>query len=115
MVALGRVRWWHWLPRRRWRIVASVPAADEVPAHLPRHGVVIVGDVTHCKWIAFDCPCRARHRIMLNSDANRRPRWLIARQSPLSLYPSIDAFGSNGRCHYIIRDGNLRWVPDDEE
>ncbi len=114
MVGLGRVGWWHWWPRRRWRIVASVSAADEVPTRLPRHGVVIVGDTTICKWIAFDCPCETRHRIMLNGDASRRPRWRIVRRSRLSLHPSIDALGSNGRCHYTIRNGTLHWVPENE-
>ena len=111
MVKPAHIRWWHWIPRRRWRIVAHVTAADEVPNRLPLRGVIVVGDDEHHKWIAFDCPCMSDHRIMLNADPARHPRWRIDTPSPLTLHPSIDALTTHGRCHYLIRRGTVHWVP----
>lgn len=111
MADVKRIRWWQWLPIFRWRIVAVVEAADEVPERLPRNGVVLVGSSTQPKWIGFDCPCRKGHRIMLNTDRVRTPQWSIAARSPLTVLPSVDYFEPRvQRCHYFIRRGRIKWV-----
>lgn len=106
--------WWQWLPLWSWRLVATVEAADDIPKRLPRNGVVLVGDSKYPKWIAFDCPCRLGHRIMINADMQRRPFWRLARgkSGRVTLSPSVDYFDRAKRCHYIMRDGKILWARD---
>jgi hypothetical protein len=105
-----RVPAWLRLPWLRWRAVGRVDAADELPEHLPRRGVMLVGPQAKPTWAVFDCPCRQRHRIMLNLDASRRPRWQVTNLAPLTVAPSIDAITATRRCHFWVRDGRIRWV-----
>ncbi len=108
-------RWWRavW-PFSPWRIVAEVDAADEVPDRLPRKGAVLVGSRQHPKWIAFDCPCGARHRILLPLDARQRRHWRLRPGARLTLWPSIDAIEGARRCHYFITHGRTVWARDEE-
>ena len=104
--------WWHSLPLpwRPWRIVGHVSAADEVPDPLPHRALVLVGASARTTWAVFDCPCRTGHRLMLNLDRTRYPFWSIESREPLSIRPSIDDITPERRCHFIIRDGRLRWA-----
>jgi Family of unknown function (DUF6527) len=114
-MALGRrLRWWHTLPRRKWRLVLLVDEADEVPERLPHNTAALVGPAEQPKWIAFDCPCRRRHRIMLNLDRRRLPAWSLVSQQPLTLSPSIDDYAM-GRCHFFLRQGRIKWAPSRTE
>ena len=110
MAELRRIQWWQWWPFFRWRIVAVVDAADEVPNRLPRNGAVLVGTRLRPKWIVFDCPCRSGHRIMLNTDKLRLPQWSTTVKGPLTILPSVDYHESSQRCHYFIRKGRVKWV-----
>jgi len=96
--------------RRRYRILATVAHADEVPDELPRRGAVLVGEPGAAKWLVFDCPCRERHRVMLNLDPTRSPRWFASGGERLTISPSVDAPSARGRCHYFVRDGRVHWV-----
>lgn len=107
-----RIAWWKWLPFQRWRIVGEAESADEVPDRLPRNGVALVRDTDRVKWIVFDCPCRTGHRIMLNTDAVRKPSWSLNEIKPLTISPSIDFRSANMRCHYFIRNGRIVWAKD---
>ncbi len=98
---------WPW---RTWRVVHLVTAADDVPQRLPRKAAVTVGDITHAKWLAFDCPCPERHRVLLNLDRRRYPSWTVKNASPLTLHPSVDETRAGQRCHYIISGGRVRWI-----
>lgn len=104
-----RLRWWQRLPHRKWRLVLAVNEADEVPERLPRHSAVLVGPADREKWIAFDCPCRQGHRVMLNLDRSRLPVWVVASRRPLTVSPSIDDY-TKGRCHFVLRQGKIKWV-----
>jgi hypothetical protein len=108
------VRWWQWLPLPWWRLVATVDAADEVPDRLPKRGAILVGSPAKPKWLAFDCPCRARHRVMVSLDSARRPRWSIRGAFVLSVSPSVDDRTLGTRCHYFIRNGRTVWARDSE-
>jgi Family of unknown function (DUF6527) len=108
----GRLTGWlfAWLPsRRNFRVITVVDAADEIPEHLPSRGATLVGTAERPTWIAFDCPCEAHHRVMLNLDRSRRPAWAIASTSRLTISPSIDERRPGKRCHYFIRDGRVQW------
>ena len=98
------------LPWRSWRIAGQVEAGDEVAEHLPYRRVVLVGAPEHPTWVVFDCPCRTGHRLMVNLDPARHPFWRIESPRPLSIYPSIDNLTLERRCHFIIRNGKLRWA-----
>jgi len=100
------------LGRRTWRIIQTVEEADLVPDRLPRAGAILVADAAGPKWLAFDCPCTQRHRIMLNLSQHRRPTWRVGRPDPLDLRPSVDSGSAAGRCHYWIRGGRVHWVQD---
>jgi hypothetical protein len=112
MADMMKISWWQWLPIFRWRIVAIVEAADEVPTRLPRNGAVLVGSAERPKWIAFDCPCRSGHRIMLNTDKSRLPHWSTTSQGRLTISPSVDYYEVPKRCHYFVQNGRIRWVHD---
>jgi hypothetical protein len=104
---------WSWLVPpawRKWRIVLTVEEADEIPERLPRAAAVLVGSPSNQKWIAFDCPCRRHHRVMLNLSRNRTPYWSVLTKSPLTLIPSVDDFSGGQRCHYFLRNGKVRWA-----
>jgi hypothetical protein len=107
---MDRIKWWQWLPFRGWRVVAVVDSADNIPKRLPRNGVVIVGQVEKPKWVAFDCPCRSGHRILLNTDKTRRPYWSLRTSDKLSIHPSIDFENKDRRCHYFVRNGKINWA-----
>lgn len=106
--------WWQWLPFQPWRLLGFVESADEIPERLPRNGAVAVGSATYPKWIAFDCPCRTGHRIMLNLDRSRRPYWTVrvAGQGRLTIRASVDYSDARKRCHYFVDDGGIRWAKD---
>lgn len=105
-----KISWWQWLPIFGWRIVGVVESADDIPHRLPRNGAVLVGPRTCPKWIAFDCPCRSSHRIMLNTDKARSPYWSITIQGDLTISPSVDYHNPKRRCHYFVRNGRIWWV-----
>ena len=104
--------WWKSLPLpwREWRIVGHVCVADEVPSELPAKGVFLVGPRGMETWAALDCPCQARHRLMVNLDGVRFPSWNVDSVKPLSITPSIDDITPERRCHFNIRLGRIRWV-----
>ena len=106
------IDWWKSLPLpwRPWRIVGQVGAGDEVPEQLPHRGVVLVGAPESATWAVFDCPCRTGHQLMVNLDRARHPFWRIESRKPLSIRPSIDNITQERRCHFVIRDGKLRWA-----
>lgn len=108
------LRWWHWIPLQPWRLLGYVESADEVPDRLPRGGMVAVGSSDRVKWVAFDCPCRSGHRILVNADPGRRPQWRVDADQPrrMTLHPSIDYADARRRCHYFIRDGRVLWAGD---
>lgn len=112
MADLSRIRWWQWLPIFGWRIVVAVDAADEVPHSLPRNGAALVGSQAYPKWLAFDCPCRTGHRIMISLDRNRRPHWTVSDAARLSVRPSVDYQTAKQRCHYFVRNGRIDWAKD---
>ena len=111
-----KISWWKWLPFQAWRSVGLAESADEIPERLPRKGAVLVGSADLLKWVAFDCPCRRGHRIMVNTDTSRQPAWRVAPGSErrLTITPSIDYFGDSRRCHYSIRDGKTVWAEDSD-
>jgi hypothetical protein len=110
MAGAVKISWWQWLPFFRWRIVATVESADEIPARLPRTGAVLVGSQLRPKWIAFDCPCRRGHRIMLTTDKAHAPHWTTTVKGRLTISPSIDFNAPTQRCHYFIRNGRVQWT-----
>ena len=110
MVKVGKISLFDWFPFQKWRIVCSVEAADEIPEKIPLNGSVLVADHNHQKWLAFDCPCRSGHRIMLNLDKKHRPFWRISNERSLSIHPSVDFETKDRRCHYYIKNGKIMWA-----
>jgi hypothetical protein len=105
--------WWAWLPRRRYRVIGAVDAADLIPEHLPRKGLVVVEDHSAPSWVAFDCPCNRRHRILLPLDRRRKTHWRLETKRFASLFPSVDSYEAGTRCHFWLRNGLVRWKRDD--
>src|SRR6266542_3670497 len=94
--------WWQSLPLpwRRWKVVDEVASGGDVPAKLPRRGAAIVIASGEPTWLAFDCPCRRGHRVMLNLSASRNPWWKVQDYDPLTVWPSIDDETLERRCHF---------------
>lgn len=105
-----KIPWWEWVPGRSWRIVVTVDAADEIPEKLPRNAAVLVASSEVPKWLAFDCPCRSGHRVMLNLDQARYPHWQLTGRKKLTITPSVDWNGGSRSCHYFIRSGRIVWA-----
>jgi hypothetical protein len=103
-------REWLGLPTRKWKLVLTVENGDEIPERIPKHGVVLVGTMARPKWIALECPCDLGHRIMLNTDASRRPYWSIGSFAPITVSPSIDDVTPTRRCHFLLKQGRICWV-----
>jgi hypothetical protein len=103
--------WGRWR-RGPWRITARVSEADQIPDVLPRYGATLVQSDGASKWLAFDCPCGTGHRIMLNLDERRWPRWAVTSAAPLTLWPSVDVETNLRRCHYVMWNGRVDWVDD---
>lgn len=107
-----------WLvPGRAQRIRATETVASvlDVPETLrPGHAVVVRPGALAEQWLAFDCPCSRRHRLLVNLSAARRPRWRLAvgRRGAVSLTPSVDSHSADGRCHFWLRHGRVDWVKD---
>lgn len=100
-----------WIPFQPWRIASVVDAADEIPEQLPPKCAILVGTADYPKWLAFDCPCKQGHRIMVPLDRNKNPHWTLQNAQRLTLTPSVDAWRGTVRCHYILNDGRVHWVP----
>jgi len=103
-------RWLEWAPWRRWQVVGVVDSADDVPETLSGKRAVLVGTKGRPKWLAFDCPCRSGHRILLNLDRQRFPFWTLLNPDRLTLTPSVDYRDDRQRCHYIMSKGRIRWA-----
>lgn len=114
MAGVGKISFWQWIPGRAWRIVAAVDAADEIPDRLPTNGAVLVGSTQRPKWLAFDCPCKTGHRIMVTLDPSHRPHWVVSNTKKLTIYPSVDYRTSERRCHYYVTKGKIQWVENTE-
>lgn len=106
---MNPLRWWHWLPRFRFFIAGNVEQADEVPKTLPSKAAILVGTIQQPKWLAFDCPCRTGHRILISLDRAHKPHWRVLGEKPLTVAPSVDYRTSQKRCHYFIRGGRVLW------
>jgi hypothetical protein len=106
---MNPVRWWHWLPRFRWFIAGTVEQADEVPERLPSKAAILVGSMQQPKWLAFDCPCRTGHRILIPLHRAQNPHWRVLAEKPLTVAPSVDYRTPQKRCHYFIRGGWVLW------
>ncbi len=102
--------WWSRRPRRRYAILGTVADADLVPDRLPRKGIVLVASDSGLKWIAFDCPCSRRHRLLIPLAESRRPHWMLDDSNHPSLRPSIDSHESGERCHFWLSNGRIRWA-----
>jgi hypothetical protein len=111
---MSGIRWWQWLPWLPWRLVVVVEAADEIPNRMPRNGIALVGSQGYPKWLAFDCPCRTGHRVMVNLDPARSPRWRLSGEKALTIWPSFDCRQPQRRCHYLITHGRVVWVSEKE-
>lgn len=102
--------WWSWLPRRRYRVMRRVDAADLVPDRLPRKALVTVENDAGPAWVAFDCPCRGRHRLLIPLSMGRSPHWLLTGSKTPSLHPSVDSESEGKRCHFSLIDGRIHWA-----
>jgi hypothetical protein len=107
-----------WFRRRNagpWRIAMAVEEADQTPDVIPNQAAVIVRSAGFEKWLTFDCPCGTGHRVMLNLDGNRWPRWSIRTERPLTVWPSVDIETDPVRCHYVLSNGHVLWINDDRD
>ena len=104
------------LPWRRWRVTLLVDSAADVPQHLPYRGAALVlFGPDRPGWLVFDCPCARRHRVMLNLDPERYPRWQTLDLNPLTIQPSVDHLSNSSRCHYFIHGGRVVWATSLQE
>lgn len=107
-------RFLEWASGRKWRVTLRVNDMDDVPDMLGRRDIVLVAAPAFTKWIVFDCPCGTGHRIMLNADKSRKPRWEMRAEDPSAIFPSVDFQSPERRCHYVIAGGRTHWTRDSD-
>lgn len=107
---MASLRWRDWLPRRRYRLLGAVDAADEMPERLPRRGVVVVQAEGPPTWVAFDCPCDRRHRLLMPLGVGPGNRWRLTGSAHPTLRPSVDSFDAGERCHFFLTQGRIHWA-----
>lgn len=91
------------------RRVRRYDTLPDVPDVLQSGTVAIVGAPRHPKWVAFDCPCARRHRIVLPV-AGPTSRWAVTtRWRRPTIQPSVDS-DDGERCHHLVNRGRVRWV-----
>lgn len=110
MARFSLKRWWQVRHPGPWRVGLVVAEADQIPATIPSLQAALVVSDGMPKWLAFDCPCGTGHRVMLNLDRSRWPRWTVFAEAPLTISPSIDIERRERRCHYIVYHGHVNWV-----
>ncbi len=112
MEKLNQIHWWSWvpLPWKKWKVALIVHAADDIPPRLPEKYAAIVQGKAGFSWIAFYCPCKRGHRVMVNLDKSRKPYWSLLSNKPLTISPSIDDHTIDNRCHYFVRNGRIKWA-----
>ena len=105
--------WWQWLPIHLWRIASTVPSADEIREKPLKRTESLVG-TRHPKWIAFDCPRRSGHPVMLNADPGGHPVWTLKLPGAgvFTIFPSAIFTEGDRRCYLIVRAGRIVWVRD---
>lgn len=107
----GLIDWWRrsrFSRSPRLNGVLHVATRSEIPDPLPRRSVVLVGSPP--KWAILKCPCGGDHDIDLNLGNPGAPRWSIQDDKRVSIRPSVDVQDPDGRCHFWLRDGRVRWV-----
>ena len=93
-----------------------VESAVDVPEDLPYRGAaMVVFRRGEPGWLVFDCPCARQHRVMLNLDPERYPRWKALDLDPLTIQPSVDHLSNSSRCHYFIHGGRVQWTPRQQQ
>lgn len=97
-----------------WRVEATVAEMDEVPRRIRPRRAILVATPTRHKWLAFDCPCGAGHRVLLNLDRARRPFWTVrlSKRGALTLRPSVDFDDGPRSCHFFLRQGRVFWIAE---
>lgn len=98
--------------KSRIKKVIRVTDRAELPDDLNPRCIYVLGATTP-KWALLDCPCGRGHTVELNLANPARARWKVSANNAghPSIHPSIDYQGQP-RCHYWLRDGRIRWVPD---
>lgn len=100
------------LPALRWRVDQSTANVDDVPSRISKRRAYLVKTAALRKWLVFDCPCGAGHRIMLNLDESRAPHWrlTLSANRQITISPSIDYHDSSRHCHYSMHKGRVIWA-----
>jgi hypothetical protein len=94
-----------WPPH--FRRVTYVAEMADVPDQLARHVMMVVGSRERPKWAVFECPCRRRHRVLLNLQPRQYPSWkLSVDHGRPTIWPSVDVRGLT-RCHYFVAGGKV--------
>jgi hypothetical protein len=102
--------WWaRHRPRWRYCIAGSVDAADLLPDLLPKKALVVVENDERATWVAFDCPCKRRHRLLIPLSTSKQPHWKLRRDKRPSLTPSVDSHDGVQRCHFWLTNGPMGW------
>ena len=72
--------------------------------------MIVVEGGTGPSWIAFDCPCELRHRLLVPVSKRMSPNWKLTGLKRPSLYPSVDSIEQSRRCHFWLSEGKVRWA-----
>ncbi len=109
------IDWWRRRGRSTPRIrkIRQYEETSALPDKLPRREIAVAG--TPPTWAAMECPCGTGHRLMVRIRPHSRVNaWdLDTGGTGPTLHPSIDSVIGQKRCHFWLRDGRVRWVPDE--
>lgn len=105
------IDWWRRRRRTPARFVRTrtVLQRAELPRHLQRRTVYVIGTSEHPKWVVFVCPCGDHHQIDLPTAPGPSGKLWKIDTADVTVDPSVDVDAAT-RCHFWLRDGTVRWV-----
>lgn len=114
MDLVGRtIDWWRrrHITAARFVRARTVAQRSELPLHLHRRTLYVVGTMERPKWAIIVCPCGRNHQIDLpTTPGPTGKQWdLTADSTGVTVHPSVDVQAAT-RCHFWLRKGTVQWV-----
>lgn len=85
---------------------------EDLPEHVTRDTIYIIGGKRHPFQAAIVCPRRrCRQIIYLDISPDLQNRWLVIEHpsGEISLHPSVHVTRRRCKCHYWVRRGRICW------
>lgn len=110
---ISTLRWlWDWLLGRRAKPTRtySTVFVEELPEHLEKLTIYVIGEGEHLWSVAMVCPCSCGEVLHMSLHREGRPRWELIQHpdGTISLSPSVwRKIGC--RSHFYLKQSQIDW------